>query len=254
MSVREFDGSDDKIILDNGVVTDIAAGARSYVALGKGFNIGASGKAILSVVIGAGGGVDSLYHTDDGLFRGGDVGGDQGNNAMNLTNADWQVIGMNMAAPTATPRFHRKVLGSGSWTHGDAAGSVTTSSQVADGFIVATFERTGTFGYTAMRVAMIAAWQDVNLTDTDFVNIESNHTTVFVDSLSPSALWDFNQASVADDVLDLTGGGANETSITGTTVIGGDDPAWTFGLESPWDPEVDADELIRTVASPLRPS
>ena len=29
---------------------------------------------------------------------------------------------------------------------------------------------------------------------------------------------------------------------------------YTAGTETPWDPEVNTDELIRTVASPLRPS
>lgn len=41
---------------------------------------------------------------------------------------------------------------------------------------------------------------------------------------APSALWSFNQEAVTTPVVDLTGGGANQTAITGTSVITTDDP------------------------------
>jgi hypothetical protein len=45
----------------------------------------------------------------------------------------------------------------------------------------------------------------------------------------PVGLWEFNQASTGTSVPDLTGGGANQSAISGTTVSTGDDPpGWTF--------------------------
>lgn len=41
---------------------------------------------------------------------------------------------------------------------------------------------------------------------------------------APSALWSFNQETAATPVVDLTGGGANQTAITGTSVVAADDP------------------------------
>jgi hypothetical protein len=49
-------------------------------------------------------------------------------------------------------------------------------------------------------------------------------------SLSPAALWGFNQGSTATAVLDLTGGGADQTSISGTAVSADEPPGWSYSL------------------------
>jgi hypothetical protein len=44
---------------------------------------------------------------------------------------------------------------------------------------------------------------------------------------SPNGAWQFNQATTGDDVTDLTGGGGDQSAISGTTVVS--DPAgWTY--------------------------
>jgi hypothetical protein len=49
---------------------------------------------------------------------------------------------------------------------------------------------------------------------------------------NPAAAWQFNQASTSDSVTDLTGGGADQTGISGTTVVT-DPVGWTYHTGTP---------------------
>jgi hypothetical protein len=80
------------------------------------------------------------------------------------------------------------------------------------------------------RLAVIGIWQSV-LTNTQIEGLTSA-LSAWKD-LGPTALWAFNQASTTTPVTDLTGGGADQTAITGTTAVTGDDPPgfdFTLGI------------------------
>lgn len=51
-------------------------------------------------------------------------------------------------------------------------------------------------------------------------------------SANPLALWAFNQANPADPVPDLTGGSANSTAITGTSISPDEPVGFTYGTSS----------------------
>lgn len=51
-------------------------------------------------------------------------------------------------------------------------------------------------------------------------------------ALSPAGCWPLNQASTSDAVTDATGNGANQTSLTGTTVVA-NPPGYSFSLTPP---------------------
>jgi len=227
MAVREFNGTSDYINLDDGIIGAFNNGGGSTVVMVvRPTTIAAlfSDEALLSLS-GSTTTISVLYDSGEGALSWGSDGGDHRVTGMGFSAATWQVIGFSKAGGTAVVRMHRKALGSGVWTHTDSAGSAGTSATDCDLIRIACF-RDGS-GFKDMRLAT-AAFFNSALTDTDFVNIESNATTDYLLSLSPQACWDFNQDDVATSVTDLTGNGANEIGRSGTTVITGADPAWTF--------------------------
>lgn len=232
MPVREFDGTDDyltlgapagSIALANGPCSIVAlikplvlTGDYTYISPHR-----SSGSApLFEMHDGSGGGTLSHYSITDGTVSG----------AVGCTASDWQVLGISK--PTGTGifvRMHRKILGSGSWTHIDATadtGSVPTEAWVAT--VLGRRPSTADH-YKNFRIAVAAVF-NYELSDANYETVESASTTQAIFDLGPLVLWEFNQASVATAVEDLIGA-ADETARTGTTVVTGDDPSpWTFGL------------------------
>jgi hypothetical protein len=147
---------------------------------------------------------------------------------MTFTTTDgWTIIVITKATGAQHANMYKFPLG-GAWSNQTA-----TSSANADGASVA--GGTMTFGSaTAGRIAVAAIW-NVALTLAQAEALSTNlqtadwQNTALVGT-APQGLWEFNQTSIATNVQDLTGGGANQSSIVGTTVTTGDDPpGWTFG-------------------------
>ena len=225
MSVREFDATDDILEVDDGGIGSLTGTGVTFVVLAKqgssvtlGPYIGVAGVGDIAAMMPAGA---NLAYADTDEFS--QIGG-------GITNGTWKVYAVTCAGGASqTPRMHHKALGSGSWTHtnGDAAVTIQTGSPtlIRFGDFV-----TGSTGLDA-RIAFAAIWRSV-LSDGQIEGIDTNHTTAYVvNTLAPFAAWDFNQAAVGTDVLDLVGS-CDQVSRTGTTVIEGDDPTWTFGLAS----------------------
>lgn len=251
MSVREFNGSSDTLVLDDGVIGQIANGAQSYLLLVKPTSLNANeGFVTLLGSNGSAGSVVAVYDNGGGAVAwGGDFGGDQ-LCSVGMTASAWQVIALDRTSGggPATIRGHRKVLGSGSWTHANSAGTIGNVTTDITDIRISGFN-TSPSGYKDMRIALFAAF-NTQLADADYVTIEAAASTESVLSFSPLCCVEFNQAAVGTAVTDLTSNGSNETSRSGTTVIEGDDPAWTFGAGgTPWVPEQDADETIRLVSA-----
>lgn len=221
MAVRGFDGVDDVIILAEGGVN-----------LGGAFTIG----CIMEL--------DSATGNEGSPFFLGNVGTDSwrvsletfgtdlvilgGNGAFqsfpSAPSADWEVILVTKASGTATPRIHRYNLVTATWLHEDAGGTLADAVGAADGIQVG---RWGGTEYTAGRMAVVGAWEEVLGNDatiealgleTSLANWRDAGTT------GPSGLWRFNQSTVGETVEDMSGGTADQTTITGTAVVTGDDP------------------------------
>ena len=141
----------------------------------------------------------------------------------------WWLLAITKPTGTSAPRFHQKLLsaGIGSWNHlnGSAVGQTVND--------VARIRLGGVINSGAnMRLACVAIW-DTDLSDAEIESIGTAKSTASIYDLAPNCLWDLNQESISP-LSDLTGGGANQISITGTSVVTGDDPpGWTFGLTTP---------------------
>jgi hypothetical protein len=125
-------------------------------------------------------------------------------------------------------RAHRYNFTDETWSHTDPGGSVAkTAPGTLDHVRVGRMANSAT-EYLDGDLAVLAIF-DSYLSDGNMETLTSG-LSAWV-ALSPVALWAFNQADTSDDVLDLTGNGADQTAITGTTVVTGDDPpGFSFGL------------------------
>lgn len=137
----------------------------------------------------------------------------------------WALLAFTKAAGNATVRSHTYVYSSATWAHTDLA-AVNVRSAV-DTFAVGSFDGGQ---WLNGRLAAMGMWAGTALSDAQLETL-TGRLKAWVD-LAPSSLWAFNQASVATAVTDLTGGGANQTAITGTTVSSDEPAGWSYSTTS----------------------
>lgn len=136
----------------------------------------------------------------------------------------WRLLAVTKADGSSTVRGHSYDYGDQAWTHtdystkGDSTNGPVTTVQVG--------RNNGFNEYLNADLAVVGVWGSV-LTDNQLEGL----TDALIDwvTLSPAALWAFNQSSVASDVLDISGGGADQSSITGTSVVS-DPPGFDYAI------------------------
>jgi hypothetical protein len=225
MAVREFDGTDDYIGLDNGAVGALVNGAFSLVVIAKPASLSAFEQFL--GMEGGGTHLGGLYDSGSGKIAFASATYYDDYFASGMTAGDWQILAITKATGTVAPRMHRKQLGSGSWTHGSPS---STHAPVTTAVALFQIGARGTVDYKDFRIAVAAVF-DTELSDALIESIQTTPSTQKLADLGAVALWDLNQASTGTAVVDLTGDGADQTTITGTTVVTGDDPpGWTFGV------------------------
>jgi hypothetical protein len=142
-----------------------------------------------------------------------------------LTAGVWYLLGLTKANGSAAVRAHLYDYSAGPpWTHTDY-GTISDSSagpvtEYRVGWIDSGDRLDG-------KLAAVGLWGSV-LSDGQ---IEGLTTSLAAwKALSPAALWGFNQASTATPVPDLTGGGADQTDISGTSVSADEPASWSYSI------------------------
>jgi hypothetical protein len=237
VTVREFDGVDDAIACLGGAGTSMAAGPITYAVLFK------RAETDNTPIMGGGNGHDQSgadFNNGVGVLRIEATGSGNdlyfGTNADSLptlpvVNADNWVLGVaTKASGSAAVNFHRYVLDTTTITRA-TGGSAINNGITPDSTLRWVFGKDEFGNRGAFRIAVAAVWS-VALTNAQVDELYASLATQdWYDNSAgtPVALWDFNQADVATDVTDLTGGGADETGIVGTTVRQ-DALVWTYGV------------------------
>ena len=233
MAVRYFDGTvGEGIAVSGGAIGALCNGAYSVVVIAKTVvpNGGNENRAFLGIQVAATDLLGSLctYNSSNpgGLrvFTDTEESQDSG---MDLDDS-WQILGYSKASGTTAVRFHRKELGTGSWTHRPGAGSIANDASSVTRVEFGRFMG-GAFSSSLDGHLAVAAVFPTQLSDAAFESIQTTPATATLVSLGAVGLWELNQESTATSVVDRTGGGADQTAITGTTAVTGDDPpGWTF--------------------------
>ena len=128
----------------------------------------------------------------------------------------WSIVAFVHPAGTNTlGRFHALKEGVGSWEHVEAKEPQSNKASQAGGSV--RFASISGFAYTDLEIAAAALWTTA-LSDGQIEELTTSLTDWLGHSVPPVGLWRFNQASIATPLVDLTGNGADQTSIDGTVV------------------------------------
>lgn len=133
----------------------------------------------------------------------------------------WRLIGFSKAAGTSRPRMHTYDFIQERWSHADGTVAIGDPATQAGGEI-GFFALGRRFNFSAVDLAAAAAWTSA-LSDTAFEALADVVALSEWADHAPGALWLFDQASVADPLLDVIGA-ADELAINGTTVVAQDPP------------------------------
>lgn len=224
---RTFDGTDDRITLAPGACTT-AFGPATVVAIIK--RNSTVDNEIIGGFDGAGAtdftwimGLDDNAAGNDLYLFIPDVGSVLAPTIAVPNSDNWVLIAITKASGTVAPRFHEYVYDTDTWTHENGA------SNIANGPATSNRLQLGEVGdFFGGDLLICGFWTSV-LSDVAIETLKDSLSAW--EALTPTGLWLLNQTNVADDVLDLTGGGANETAITGTTVGTNDLPDFVIEEE-----------------------
>jgi len=142
-------------------------------------------------------------------------------NGVSGLSTSWRWYIVTKGSGAVVPRWHIWDL-SGSWSHVNTDGNVPNNS----GPITTMFIGDGSSSWRGS----IAA---VAVTDTAFNDsqVEATFTNAAVDLLGMDWAVLLNQSSTSDPVLDITGNGGDQDTISGTS-IDADDPDFDYSLAS----------------------
>lgn len=147
-----------------------------------------------------------------------------------MTTGDWQILAFSKPAGLSVVTFHRSVVGSGTWTHAASTDTQDDLAGTIDEVILGAYAPNG--GSQDMRAAVFALFPEA-LANADVEAIGTVLTSQFLYDLGAVNLWNLNQASTATAVTDLIAD-SDQTTLIGTTVVTGDDPAgWNFTVSIP---------------------
>lgn len=149
---------------------------------------------------------------------------DFGNGVSGLSTS-WRWYVMSKAAGSALPRIHVWDL-SGAWSHTDNSANVGDGTGAVDTVYVGG-NGSGANGWRGS-IAVVAAWAS-QLND---AAIEAAMTLRASDTFAATPGWmvRLNQSSTATSVTDDTGGGGNQSAITGTSIDADDPPGYSYAL------------------------
>jgi hypothetical protein len=223
MAVREFAQNQyvQWAIGSAGLAT-VAQGAFTVVGVAKIVTLGDTGA--LFDLSNAGNSRALFRHTDAGAMNYLRGSFDSPGDGPDWDDGDgWVLVAWTKAAgppgPAKAVRYHKCVLSSDTWTHQDSAGTVDNDDNTCT-FASTRANNDGDLVFRG-RIAAIAVFDSV-LNDTAVEALRDS----FVDWLTagPIDAWRFNQAATTDPIDDQTAGGADQTTLVGSTVVNGDDP------------------------------
>jgi hypothetical protein len=150
------------------------------------------------------------------------------------TAAEWRLdVFTRPAGGASTVRSHAFTYNAGTWSHANGAGAVGDSAFTPlDHTYLGRISAANDLGG---EIAVAAVWKRA-LSDGECELLP--YQLDAWRASAPDALWVLNQTSTSDAVQDLSGGGANQTAISGTTVSSLEVPGFSY--------------ISNTVAFPVR--
>lgn len=162
-----------------------------------------------------------LWHTVGGTFH----------STMAYTAGDgWRLDIWTKPNGTGQVRGHSALMSGGGWSHADYgdSGDAPAVAPATKVLVGRHFTDSAALNADIAAIAIVQSnWSDAAIEAGNLTTGLSAWETLI--GADPAVMWAFNQADVADPVLDLTGGGADQTWRWGTTVAA-DPPGFSYLL------------------------
>lgn len=143
------------------------------------------------------------------------------------TGDDWVLCAITKATGSVAPRFHKYAYATNTWSHENYGSNVVNvSGGTQTGWCIGAYSNTGFYSFLG-DIAAAAVFKDRALSDDQLESLPFSLQSWV--SLAPSSLWVLDQQATGQSVLDWTGGGANQSAITGTTVSTSSVPILGYG-------------------------
>lgn len=220
---RTFDGVDDKVTVSIGA-TDYLVGPGTVCAIAT---LAADGtlRCVFNAGNSTGGSnrwnlrVDALSKIDSGIGS-----TNLASPTLTIAVADgWVLFGWSKATGSVKPRYYKYVFASNSFSAEDGASNIANSTAPGTSSVIGA--RVGAQFWSG-DIALVGIWNAV-LTDAQIQALAFSLGAWF--AVAPKGLWLLDQAATGQKVLDLSGGGANESAIVGTSVGVSSVPVFSYG-------------------------
>lgn len=140
-----------------------------------------------------------------------------------LSTDGWLLVAATKATGSVPVRFHRYEYATSTWQHADGLTNFANSSTpITSCTIGATFSPSN---FLAGDIAVAGGW-NVVLTDAQIEALAKDLPAW--DAVDVKGLWALDQSETSQSIRDLSGNGANQTAITGTTVGASDVPDFAY--------------------------
>lgn len=145
-------------------------------------------------------------------------------------SSGWVLVAVTKTSGTNTPVFHIYNYTSNSWTHENASGTLANNTAPATASRIGRNWAGGGANYFDGTCAIQGVWNAV-LTNAQIEALAYTFQSWFV--VQPKGLWLLDQGATGTKVSDVTGGGANESAISGTSVATSSVPVFSYGAMLP---------------------
>lgn len=143
-----------------------------------------------------------------------------------MTSASgWGLVAVTKATGTVAPRGHRYLYSDNSWVHADSGTTLANGSGAGSG-TVRFANRAGSEWFDGD--ILVAGVYNAVLTDAQIEQLPFSLLSWFAPS-SLRGLWLMDQSLTTQAVVDWTGGGANQSAITGTAIATNNTPVFGYG-------------------------
>ncbi|MFF0860891.1 hypothetical protein ACFYUV_03960 [Nonomuraea sp. NPDC003560] len=202
---RTFDGTDDSLgVAVGGLSGQTTAG--SFVAVLRRNNNATLTTAINSFATATRVVELAIVNTTNVLRLRNASGG--GSSTFTVTTSDgWVLVAATKAVGTTTPRMHKYVYSTNTWTHENGSASFADSGPAITTWFMGS--------QSDCDLAAVAAWDRV-LSDSEIESLA--HSLMSWPVTAPQGMWVLDQADTTQTVPDWTGRGGQQSSITGTAV------------------------------------
>lgn len=222
---RSFAGSSDRIVMTGVTHAPVNEGNITVMALIKPVTNITNDHWILQGYTASNAAAFGMLETGSKFYCEGDFG--SGNGTPVLTNWMWACYTKVSGANKPEWYFHNLTAGT-AWVH--ATGSVTVADQSGPPVgIVIGGRQPGSSGWQGS-IAALATFNSV-LTPTAIQNASASAAALLAAGPSWGVL--LNQAATTTAVTDLSGNGATQASISGTSIDADEPPGWSYALTPP---------------------